>query len=256
MKGYEAPSTQRRAFKGQPLIARLDGDNFSTFTKGLAKPFDLRFTQVMQQLTMQLVDRYNANVGYVQSDEITLAWYLTPDSPSEYPFAGRFQKMDSQMASFATRRFARLIDKLIPEKSEHDGCFDCRSFVVPTLVEAYNAVLWRQQDAVKNAISSASVAAVGHKRVLGKNSAERQEIMFKEAGINFNDYAWYFKRGTFARREKVYKELSPETLAKIKPEHRPLGPIERSEVVLRDIWLTKQDEPVAALLFGGPIQSS
>jgi tRNA(His) 5'-end guanylyltransferase len=253
MKLYEEPSTARRAYKGQPLIVRLDGDNFSTFTKGLAKPFDYRFTTCMQELMVGLVERYQATVGYVQSDEITLVWYETPDSSGDYPFAGRFQKLESQLPSWAAARFAKLIDKHLQEKSKAEACFDARAFVVPTLVEAYNAVLWRQQDAVKNAISSAAVFHCGHKAVLGMNSKERQEKMFNDAGVNFNDYDWSFKRGTFARREKVFKELDPLIVAKLKPEHRPTGPIERSEVVLRDIWLSKQEDPVATLLFGGPI---
>lgn len=40
IKGFESLSTMRRAFKGQPIIVRLDGKAFHTFTKGLAKPYD------------------------------------------------------------------------------------------------------------------------------------------------------------------------------------------------------------------------
>ena len=56
----------------------------------------------MVETTKALVDRFQAKVGYTQSDEITLVWHVECDSSSEYPFDGRFQKMESLLAAFAT----------------------------------------------------------------------------------------------------------------------------------------------------------
>lgn len=47
MKQYEQPTTGRKAFKGQPLVARLDGKSFHTFTKGLKRPYDERLSNLM-----------------------------------------------------------------------------------------------------------------------------------------------------------------------------------------------------------------
>ena len=76
MKSYESLSTSRKAFKGQPLVVRLDGKSFHTFTKGLARPFDQRLSSLMVETTKALVDRFQAKVGYTQSDEITLVWHV------------------------------------------------------------------------------------------------------------------------------------------------------------------------------------
>lgn len=76
MKMYEAPTTNRVIFKGQPIIARLDGKSFHTFTKGLSRPYDERLKNLMVAITKELVDRYGAIIGYHQSDEITLVWYI------------------------------------------------------------------------------------------------------------------------------------------------------------------------------------
>ena len=58
-----------------PVIIRLDGNNFSKWTKGLEKPFDKKLTQLMTETTQFLVQETNAVVGYTQSDEITLVLY-------------------------------------------------------------------------------------------------------------------------------------------------------------------------------------
>ena len=58
MKMYEATTTGRVIFKGQPIVARLDGKSFHTFTKGLSRPYDERLKNLMVAITKELVDRY------------------------------------------------------------------------------------------------------------------------------------------------------------------------------------------------------
>lgn len=253
MKSYEAPDTERRAFKGQPLIARLDGKSFHTFTKGLKRPYDERLSTLMLDTTKALVDRFGATVGYTQSDEITLAWYFTPDSTSDYPFLGRFQKMDSLLAAFATAFFCSELAARIPEKAGYLATFDCRSFVVPTLQEAYHCFLWRQQDATKNAISMAAQSMFSHKSLQGLHGPQMQEKMWAEKGVNFNDYPAFFKRGMFARRVREERVLTDEQLSRIPEQHRPTGPVVRSFIDAVDIWLTKQPDAVATLFYGAQI---
>ena len=159
MKSYEFPSTSRKAFKGQPMVVRLDGKSFHNFTKGLKRPYDERLSKLMVATTMALVDRFQAKVGYTQSDEISLVWNIECDSSAEFPFDGRFQKMESLLASYATAFFNKKLAEFLPEKEDELPTFDARAFVVPNLMEAYHALLWRQQDATKNAISMAAQIA-------------------------------------------------------------------------------------------------
>lgn len=258
MKMYETPSTSRRAFKGQPLVVRLDGNNFHNFCSDLKKPFDTNMSALMQATTSALVQRYNATVGYTQSDEITLVWITYPDGTLELPFSGKLQKIESLMASFAAAFFNTSLRQYLPNKDGDLACFDARAFTTPTVQEAYHAVLWRQQDCTKNAISMAAHALFpgqsGQKKLHGLSGAQKQELMFQEKGVNFNDYPAFFKRGTFFRREKVFVELDAAQLENIKPEFRPVGKVERTVIADRDIWLSKQDDPVTTLFFGGDIQ--
>lgn len=256
MKAYEAPSTTRIAFKGQPLVVRLDGKSFHTYTKGLKRPFDVRLSNLMVDTMAELVDRFNATVGYVQSDEITLVWLTTPDGTVELPFAGRFQKLESLLAGFTSAFFARKALEVLPDRAHMVPYFDARAFVVPTVQEAYHAVLWRQQDCTKNAISMAAQSMFSHKELQGRTGPQMQEMMWKKFGVNFNDYPAFFKRGTFARRVKEERVLTEEQLAKIPEGRRPTGPVLRSFVDKVDIWLSKQEDPVAALFYGATIANA
>jgi tRNA(His) 5'-end guanylyltransferase len=249
MKAYEAPSTLRKAFKGQPLIVRLDGKSFHTFTRGLKRPYDKDLSDLMVFLTERLVDRFQARVGYTQSDEITLAWYHQPHESAEYPFDGRFQKLESLTASYAAAVFNVNIEAFLVEKAGQLATFDSRAFVVPTLREAYHAFLWRQQDAVKNAISMAAHTYFSHKSLQGLHGNEMQEKLFQEKGINFNDYPAFFKRGTFVKRHKVLKELSQIELLQIPEQHRPTGPVTRTVLTKFDCWLSREEDPLS-ILFG------
>ena len=249
MKAYEAPSTSRKAFKGQPLVVRLDGKSFHTWTKGLKRPYDERLSKIMRRVTIALVERFQPLVGYTQSDEITLVWYHAPHETPEYPFDGRFQKLESLTAAFASVMFNFHVAELLPEKSAFPAIFDSRAFVVPTIKEAYHAILWRQQDATKNAISMAAHVYFSHKSLQGQDGPTMQERLWSEKGVNFNDYPAFFKRGVFVKRHKVLKTLLPSELERIPEAHRPTGPVERTVVEPMDVWLSKEADPMA-ILFG------
>lgn len=91
MKVYEMAEAGRKFMPLLPIVARLDGKGFSSFTKGLLRPYDERLSNLMVDCTKYLVSETNACCGYTQSDEITLAWYA-PDYKSEIYFAGRISK--------------------------------------------------------------------------------------------------------------------------------------------------------------------
>lgn len=240
LKTYEAATTQRRAFKGQPLIARLDGRAFHAFTRGLARPYDDRLSDLMQATMVELVTAFQAQLGYTQSDEITLCWFVESDAAGDHPFGGRLQKIESLTAAAATAYFNRELPNYLPQKAHLLPLFDCRTFVVPNLREAFHCFLWRQQDATKNAISMAAQSMFSHHELQGKNSTQMQEMMFASKGVNFNDYPWRFKRGVFARRARAERTLSAEQLAKIPEKYRPTGLVVRSFVDVQDLWLHRQ----------------
>lgn len=210
MKAYES-LTGTRLVPLLPAIIRIDGRAFHTFTRGLRRPYDERLSSLMTTTTARLVEEFDALVGYTQSDEISLLWHQN-SYKSELPFAGRTQKMVSNIASFAAAVFNRLLPDNLPEKSASLPTFDARVFSLPNKEEAANYFLWRVRDAEKNSIQMAAQHHFPHKRLHGLHGSAQQELLFQEAGVNWNNYPPFFKRGTFVRRNKT---TVPFTVAEI-----------------------------------------
>lgn len=249
MKRYEAAETGRLFMPGLPIYARIDGRCFSNFTRGMKRPYDDAMISCMVETTSYLVDETHANIGYTQSDEISLAW-AQADHRSDLPFGGKVFKLASVLASMAAAKFAQSVRFWIPDWSDKLPAFDCRVFQLPSLVEASNCILWREQDAAKNAIQMATRAVCSHKECDGKNTAEMNEMLFQR-GINFNDYPPRFKRGTFVQRKTRERELSAEELQRIPEKHRPTGPVLRSRVEQLDMPIFSTVTNRVAVIFEG-----
>ncbi|MEL6181017.1 MAG: tRNA(His) guanylyltransferase Thg1 family protein [Myxococcota bacterium] len=232
MKHYEMAEAGRRLMPLLPICVRLDGKRFSAFTKGLARPYDVRLSRLMIDVTHYLVAETQALVGYTQSDEISLVYHSNTYS-SQVFFDGRIQKLTSVLASMVTAKFGALLPERIPERAGAMPLFDARVWNVPNQVEAANTLLWREQDATKNSISMAARALYSHSALKGKNGRDMQEMMFGK-GVNWNDYPAFFKRGTFVQRRKVSHPFTTEELALLPPKHEahnnPDLMVERTEI--------------------------
>lgn len=218
-KELESQEAMRKALPGLPVMARLDGKAFHTFTRNMKRPYEPRLSSLMVATTSYLVEQLHARIGYTQSDEISLFWYIT-DPKSELPFGGRYQKLCSVLAGLASAYFNKNLGKFLPEKENNVVCFDCRVWQVPSMLEIIDNFVWREDDATKNSISMAAATYYSHKELLNKNSSEKQEMLWQK-GINWNNYPPFFKRGIYVQRRNEEKELTQEELSRI-PEKKKL----------------------------------
>ena len=127
MKLHESKAITRFNVE-EALFVRLDGKNFSKWTKDLARPFDGRFSDIMVELTMSLSQEFNVDISYTQSDEISLCWKAR-QHPSEHPYGGKSNKLVSLTAAYASVKFNKLVSEVFPGKAT--AYFDSRSFAVP-----------------------------------------------------------------------------------------------------------------------------
>lgn len=73
MKSYYENRSKTFLVRRTPVIIRLDGKAFHTFTRGFNKPFDEAMCNAMQETMKYLCENIQGCVlGYTQSDEITL----------------------------------------------------------------------------------------------------------------------------------------------------------------------------------------
>ncbi|MCK9441180.1 MAG: tRNA(His) guanylyltransferase Thg1 family protein [Methanothrix sp.] len=180
-------------------LIRLDGVHFHTYTKGLNRPFDDKLINDMDETAKFLC--YNiqgAKFAFVQSDEISILVTDFENIKTSPWFEGNIQKISSVSSSMATAKF----NELRPNKL---AFFDSRVFTITTKVEVENYFIWRQQDTVRNSISSVAQSLYSHKELNGKNISDMQELIYQK-GINWNDYSAKYKRGRMIIKEHYLKE--------------------------------------------------
>jgi len=243
MKLYENVTTSHMLMPNSPIYARIDGRAFHTFCRGLEKPYSRDFIAAMQYVTKALVKEFNALVGYVQSDEISLGWV----EYGKAPFDGRVQKLESVLASAASAHFNYFIFgteagiALRERATKHIPMFDCRVFNVPSEEELANSFLWRENDAIKNACSGMALNFFSHKQIEGKNTDDKVHMMRMRGYCFYEDTPEEFLRGTFYQRKVYDKKLSEEEVSKIPERNRPkadgngIVSVTRSDIFKMDI---------------------
>lgn len=218
MKLYEDIGAGQMLIPNLPVMVRIDGKTFHTWTRGLDRPYDNRVQSLFDEVTKYLIDASDAVIGYTQSDEITLVLWNYAKPESQILFNGRAAKLTSVLASMATAKFNALVPEYLPHKADKLAYFDCRVWNVPSEEEAVNCILWREQDATRNSIQSAAYALYSQKQLHQKDVNEMQEMIWQK-GINWNDYPARFKRGGYFRRRRVERVFTSDELAKLPAQH-------------------------------------
>lgn len=251
-KSMERIETDRRAPMGCPIYVRIDGARFSAFTRGMRRPYDERMSRAMIDTTKAIMSAYHCEIGYTQSDEISLVLF-NPEHETHH--GGKFQKLVSRLASKATAMFtlAALDAGLAEFVRRQPPEFDARAHAVPDLEAAAKVLWWREIDATKNAVSMAASAVCSHRELHGKTQDERLALL-AERGIDFDAYPASFRRGTFVRRVLEMRDLTADELAAIPERHRPSGPVPRHRLVELDMPpLRSIDDKVSALFMASAV---
>ena len=189
-ENYESIS-KTRLIRRTPVIIRIDGKAFHTYTRGMAKPFDSILIIAMQNTMKFLCENVQGCVlGYHQSDEISLLLIDYKRFNSCAWFDNEVQKICSISASLATGFFNQEIKRLISNLTEEEfkalsqpvseayqdildhklAFFDARCFNVPR-EEVTNYFYWRQQDAIRNSVQMVGQFYFSHKELHKKSSA-------------------------------------------------------------------------------------
>lgn len=206
MKGYEHAT--RTVLPGRlPVIIRVDGKAFHTYTRGCKRPWDDRLTEVMDLTAIELCKAIQgAQMAYVQSDEISVLLHSYKKIESTSWFDSQVQKMVSVAAGIASSSFTANSWKIWEDprpKSLSElpalvanirpAVFDARAFIIPEQ-DVVNYFLWRQQDASRNSVQMLARSLYSHKDLDGKKTAALQELCFQK-GRNWNDEPTRFRRG-------------------------------------------------------------
>lgn len=201
-----------------PVILRIDGKAFHSYTKGCKKPVDQGLVDTMNLTAKYLCEHVQGcQIAYVQSDEISLLLNNFKTLDTQSWFDNTLQKMVSISASMASVTFTTESWRIWGFQKYNEGqenefseaiikpaYFDSRAFIVPK-EDVCNYFLWRQQDATRNSVQMLARTLYSHKECNNKNNSELQEMCFKK-GFNWNDCPTSQKRGRCIVKTKTLKQ--------------------------------------------------
>jgi tRNA(His) 5'-end guanylyltransferase len=249
MKGYES-LTQNKLMRRSPVIIRVDGKAFHTWTKKITKeidpsltkgPFSEKLHETMTAATFAVCSQVqNVEFAYTQSDEISFFLRDWNKFQSEQWFDAKVQKIVSVTSAMTTAFFNMAVETYLPElKPRWIGdipLFDARAFNVP-MEEVTNYFIWRQQDASRNSVQMTGHYFFSTKQMHGKNNSQVQDMLMEmDNPLNWNALETWKRRGSCVITNPNSYDSSA---AYIKDEDIPIFTQERDYVECR---LTPDEE--------------
>lgn len=209
------------------FIIRLDGKNFSTFTKNFNKPFDERFFEAMLLTMNDLIEKFNASTGYTHSDEITLIFnkactimeWRNKTNKTVHMFNGRTMKLATVISGYCSVRFSYHIlgcvalnpdknsESLIQKVSNPEMCFDARIFSCSPK-EIVEHMRWRSTfDCARNCVQSYARQFYSAKELHGKKCREMIKMMKLKGFDWIKDCPSFHKYGVYGKKILYEKEV-------------------------------------------------
>lgn len=205
MKLYENVFKQK-LIRRTPIIIRIDGKAFHTFTGGMEEPWDERLFKCFVETAKGLCDNIQgARFAYLQSDEISILLTDYEKYNTEAWFDYKLQKLVSVSASMATALFNEEKNKRFSFSDEMGHAyFDSRAFNLAK-EEVCNYFIWRQKDAERNSIQSLGRVYFSYGEMFGLSNNEVQNKLFTEEDVNWDDCEVWQKRGACVVKEYYEK---------------------------------------------------
>ena len=193
-----------RCLLGCWIVVRIDGRSFHRFTTehAFVKPNDIRALTLMDVSAQSVMEEFRDIVfAYGQSDEYSFIF-----DRKMTLFSRRSSKILSNLVSLFTSNYVYNWANYFPSnKLNYPPAFDGRVVIYPTTVSLRDYLSWRQADChvnnlyntvfweiVKSGKSNIEAAT----RLKDTFSADKNEILFTEFGINYNNIDARFRKGS------------------------------------------------------------
>ncbi|SCU90859.1 LADA_0F06788g1_1 [Lachancea dasiensis] len=190
------------------IVVRIDGKKFHEFSKhyDFEKPNDARALRLMNACAKNVVLKYRNDIicAFGESDEYS--FILRKDTVL---FKRRHDKLSSLFVSLFSSNYVALWDKFFPDRPldyKHLPFFDSRCVCYPSLNTIKDYLCWRFVDTHINnlyntvfwnlIIKCGLTPQESEQKLCGTLSSEKQEILFADCGINYNNEPEMFKKGS------------------------------------------------------------
>ncbi|KAG0740621.1 hypothetical protein G6F57_005833 [Rhizopus arrhizus] len=207
------------------LVVRIDGRGFHRFSQShqFEKPNDRRSIDLMNRCAIEVMkDIKDIILAYGQSDEYS---FVLPKSTNLY--SRRASKISSTIVSLFASNFVMHWSTYFKEdKLQYAPCFDSRTICYPNDQVLKDYLSWRQADCHINnlynttfwtLVKSGMTETEAEARLRGTFSKDKNEILFSEFNINYNNIDPIYRKGsTIIRQKTQVTSVSPRTGEQVK----------------------------------------
>ncbi|EZA56804.1 hypothetical protein DMN91_000961 [Ooceraea biroi] len=208
------------------IVIRIDGRNFSRFceTHQFAKPNDVAALELMNRAAITVMEDFKEIIlGFGQSDEYSFVF-----RKDTLLYKRRAWKLLSNVNSLFASAYVYHWPHLLRGKElYYPPSFDARVILYPTDKNLRDYLAWRQADVHVNNLYNTCFWNLVLKGKLTPNQAEeklrgtlashKNELLFQEFGINYNNEPAMFRKGT-----TLIRKLVPDGTGRLKSAVVPL----------------------------------
>ena len=193
-----------RCLLGCWIVVRIDGRSFHRFAHehSFIKPNDTRALGLMDACAKFVMEEFRDIVfAYGQSDEYSFIF----DKKMSL-FNRRSSKITTNLVSLFTSSYVFNWSRFFPAmKMKYPPAFDGRVVLYPNSLVLRDYLSWRQADCHINnlynttfwaVVDSGKTNAEAQERLKDTFSSDKNEILFSEFGINYNNLESQFRKGT------------------------------------------------------------
>ncbi|KAH8704380.1 tRNAHis guanylyltransferase-domain-containing protein [Phaeosphaeriaceae sp. PMI808] len=209
------------------IVVRIDGRGFSKLTTKykFVKPNDRNALDLMNAAAKAVMKELpDLVLAYGNSDEFSFVFHKDCAL-----FERRASKLTTTITSTFTSHYVFLWSQYFPDKplTPPLPSFDGRAVCYPSDANLRDYMSWRQVDCHINNLYNTTFWALvqqggmdpreAEKKLSGTVSSDKNEILFKEFGINYNNEPECFKKGTVLYRDFYSTSATKRTLSAGQP---------------------------------------
>ncbi|CAI7613063.1 hypothetical protein PCG10_010696 [Penicillium crustosum] len=202
------------------IVVRIDGRGFHKLSDhyAFAKPNDRRALDLMNAAAVEVMKELpDLCIAYGVSDEFSFVFH-----PNCQLFERRNGKLVTTIVSTFTAHYIYKWSEFFPERPllpPYLPSFDGRAVIYPNNRILRDYMSWRQVDCHINNLYNTTFWTMvlqggmsntdAEQELKGTVSADKNEILFKRFGINYNNELEIYKKGTVLYRQYELEEPKP-----------------------------------------------
>ncbi|XP_077589750.1 putative tRNA(His) guanylyltransferase [Stigmatopora nigra] len=227
------------------IVVRLDGRNFHKFAEQhkFTKPNDLRALDLMTRSARSVMEELeDITIAYGQSDEFSFVF-----KRSSTWFKRRASKLMTHVASQFSSSYVFYWKEFFGDQPLlYPPGFDGRVVLYPSNCNLKDYLSWRQADCHINnlyntvfwtLVQKGGLTTVqAEERLKGTVAADKNEILYSEFDINYNNEPTVYKKGTTLIWEKDEPVTNNVVNGKKKDKSKRRVQAYHSDIIGQDFW--------------------